>query len=82
MWLLACQQWKMAGVPILVPFNKSGGWSPDEPDAGFYAAYLDDPEFRLPQGRWEVTAYAPFSVRDCDSGEDINLKASVTLTVQ
>ena len=82
LWLLACQHWDMTNLPLAVPFAKAGGWSADAPDAAFYEAYFDDPEFRLPPGRWEVSAHAPFSLGDCGSGQDINLKATITLTVQ
>ena len=79
--LLACQYWEMGRNPLAYPFRKGGGYSPDEPNAAFYAAYFDEPEFRLPPGRWEVSALAPFSLGDC-GGRSIGLKASVTLTVQ
>jgi hypothetical protein len=81
LWLLACQYWTMTRVPLAVAFAKSGGWSPEEPDAAFYEAYLDDPEFRLPSGVWQVSAIAPLSIGDC-TGQDVSLKATVTLTVQ
>jgi hypothetical protein len=80
-WLMACQHWTMTRGHLAVPFAKSGGWSAEDPDAAFYEAYIDDPEFRLPPGRWEVSAIAPFSIGEC-TGQSVYLKASVTLTVQ
>ena len=81
-WRLACVTWQMTNVPLGVPFNKSVAYSPDEPDAAFYQAYFDDPEFRLPAGRWQVSAVAPpFAVGGC-SGENVDLRAGFTLTVK
>ena len=81
LWLLACQYWEMTRSPLAYPFRKGGGYSPDEPNAAFYEAYFDDPEFRLPPGRWEVSALAPLSIGDC-AGQNVSLKATLTLTVQ
>jgi hypothetical protein len=81
LWLLACVTWKMTAVPLAIPFRKSGGYSPDEPDAAFYEAYFAEAEFRLPAGRWRVSALGPFSVGDC-SGPNVNLRAGFTLTVK
>ena len=81
LWLMACAYWEMSRNPLAFPFRKGGGYSSDEPNAAFYEAWLAEPEFRLPPGRWEVSAFAPFSLGQC-SGRNINLEATVTLTVQ
>lgn len=82
-WLLACQSWLMTRLPITTPFHKGGGYSADDPDAAFYRQFFADPEFRLPAGRWQITATAPFSLGpDSCGGPPINLRASVTLTVE
>ena len=82
-WELACATWQMTRVPLAYPFRKSGGYSPDEPDAAFYEAYMADPEFRLPERRWAVTAVAPFMTGPgCVGGQAINLRASFVITVQ
>jgi hypothetical protein len=80
LWLMACAYWEMSRNPLAYPFRKGGG-SPDEPNAAFYEVWSAEPEFLLPPGRWEVSALAPFSLGQC-SGRNINLKATVTLTVQ
>ena len=82
-WHLACQSWLMTRNPITTAFRKSGGWSADDPDVDWYEAFLADPEFRLPAGRWRVTATAPFSLGpDACGGPSVDLRASVTLIVE
>ncbi len=44
------------GVVVEYPLAKSGGYSPDEPFAPFYAAYFDSPELQLPAGTWTISA--------------------------
>lgn len=68
------------GVPQQVPFQKSGGWSADDPNAAFWKAYFDDPLFRLPSGRWRVIAQAAFVVPEC-GGEGQLLEAPLDLVV-
>ncbi len=82
-WLLACASWTMNRAPLSTPLIKSGGWDANDPDAAFYQLFVDDPEFRLPVGRWEVAADAPFSLGpDSCGGQSVNLHASLTLIVQ
>jgi hypothetical protein len=51
--------------PYVVEYRKSGGWSPgDDPNEAFYEHFFADPEFRLPAGRWEVTAWARFATEE------------------
>ena len=51
--------------PYLVEYRKSGGWSPgDDPNEAFYEEFFADPEFRLPPGSWEITAWARFATQD------------------
>lgn len=82
-WLLACVSWTMSPDPITTPLIKGAGWDAADPDAAFYQQWIADPEFRLPVGRWEVAADAPFSLGpDSCGGQDVALHASITLTVQ
>jgi hypothetical protein len=53
-------------VPVAFPFRKSGGFSDDDPNADFYRAYFADPVFRLPAGRWRVTASAGGYLEPCE----------------
>lgn len=68
--------------PIVSPYAKSGGWSDGDPNEAFYRAFFDDPEFRLPPGRWRVSAVANFLTEAGCQGSSIQLDASVILTVE
>ncbi len=46
------------GVPLVVPYEKSGGFSATDPNAAWYRAFFADPLLRLPEGRWELSALA------------------------
>lgn len=46
------------GVPLVVPYKKSGGFSATDPNAAWYRAFFADPLLRLPEGRWELSALA------------------------
>lgn len=68
------------GAVVAYPLVKSGGYSPDEPLAPFYAAYFDSPELRLPAGTWTISAGGSWYVGDC--GDELHeLSASVTVVV-
>jgi hypothetical protein len=67
--------------PMVVPYAKSGGWSNDDPDAAFYRAFFADPVFRLPRGRWQISATAAFTVGEC-GGPSHALDAAVTIVVE
>jgi hypothetical protein len=71
-----------AGQPITTPFQKSGGYSPDEPNATFYASFFADPVFRLPAGEWQVTASATFDDGETCTASPIQMAATITLTIE
>ena len=54
------------GVRTAVPFAKSGGWTGEDPDAAFYAAFFRDPQLHLPIGRWRITASASGFLAECE----------------
>jgi hypothetical protein len=68
--------------PVRYPFQKSGGFSADDPNADAYEAYLNDPLLRLPPGTWRISAGASgyLGPGDC-VGPLLNLQAEVTVTV-
>jgi hypothetical protein len=73
----------MTRAGITTPFHKGGGWTAEDPDAAFYEQFSADPEFRLPAGRWQVSAVAPISLGPVDcGGTTVNLRASLVLTVE
>lgn len=69
-------------VAVEYPLAKSGGYSPDEPLAPFYAAYFASEELRLPAGTWTISAGGGWYVGDCGRGQLHELGASVTVTVE
>ena len=69
------------GTAVDYPFEKSGGYSPDEPLAPFYEAYFDSAELRLPAGTWTISAGGSWYIGDC--GDELHeLSASVTVVVE
>ena len=78
-----CGAHEMArGVLVEYPFAKSGGYSPDEPLAPFYAAYFNSRELRLPAGTWTISAGGGwYTGSDCGD-EPHSLTASITLVVE
>ena len=76
-----CAPWTLrAGVPLDVPFQKSGGYSADDPNVAFIKGYLGDPALSLPAGRWGIVARATFLVGACELPER-TLEASVAFEV-
>jgi hypothetical protein len=77
-----CSQHAFAqGQPVRYLFQKSGGFSADDPNARVYEAYLNDPLLRLPPGTWRIGAGAGGSLgRDC-TGLHLNLQAEIVVTV-
>jgi hypothetical protein len=68
------------GVPVPIPFQKSGGFSADDPNADFYRVYFADPVLRLPAGRWRIAATANGFLRPCEMNApmvDIRLEAEI-----
>jgi hypothetical protein len=74
------------GQPVAYPFSKSGGFSPEMPDADFMSRYLNivdgraDPVLRLPAGTWRVFAEAQFAEGGC-SGTAHKLEVGITIVV-
>lgn len=78
-----CRRYEVpAGIAVEHPFSKTGGWSEDDPNAGFYRAYFSSPDLRLPAGNWTISASTNFNEgADC-TGPLHNLTASVKVTVE
>jgi hypothetical protein len=70
-----------AATPVTSGIVKSGGWSDDMPDAGFYSGFFADPAVRLPPGDWDITAYANLVEGPGCSGDQVDLKATVRVHV-
>ena len=56
----------LRGVPVRAPFQKSGGFAEDDPNADFYRVYFADPVLRLPSGRWRIAATASGFLVPCE----------------
>lgn len=69
------------GQEIEFPFKKSGAYSPDDPNAGFWRTYLSDPQLRLPRGRWRIEATASLYIGEC-GGPEHQLRGAVTVQVE
>ena len=68
------------GAPFNSQIIKSGGFSANDPDAGFYVDFFEDPELHLPPGTWDITANASFSRGRC--GEDPrHLEATIRIAI-
>jgi hypothetical protein len=74
--------------PMVVPFTKDGGFPIEPPGLGevpdsvFWRAYLEDPLFRLPSGRYLVRAVAGFYVATCTGTRGFHsLSTGVEITV-
>jgi hypothetical protein len=68
-------------TPITSRYAKSGGWSQDDPAADFWEEWFRDPELRLPAGRWRLESAAQFVIgADC-SGQQVDLRTAVEITV-
>jgi hypothetical protein len=82
-WTDDCAQHLIrAGQPINVPYAKSGGWSEDDPHAAFYRAFFGERAFRLPAGRWRITAISRFDAGVTCTANPLELSASIELEVR
>jgi hypothetical protein len=83
-WDDVCRHYAIRlGQPTTTPFRKSGGWTAEDPNAGFYQQFFSDPLFRLPPGSWRITAQASFRTGpDCGGGRLVDMHASLLITVQ
>jgi hypothetical protein len=70
-----------AGLPLSIPFIKNGGYSGDDPNAGYWKAFFDDPVLRLPAGRWRLSANFQGMTSDRCEGAMHRLQAAVTFDV-
>ena len=74
-----------AESPMTSALTKSVGWTPDDPNAGFYQQWADDPEYHLPSGQWDITAWVQLFEGTCndiepDDVRDLRTTARITVT--
>jgi hypothetical protein len=70
-----------AGPPRTIPFSKSGGYAPEDPNADFMETYFSDPVLRLPAGTWRIDAVTHATIGEGCTGEPLQLTASVEVVV-
>lgn len=70
-----------AGVSTHYSFAKSGGWSPDDPNAEFMEIYHSDPALTLPAGTWRIDVTAVGTLGEGCAGETVDLTASIEIGV-
>lgn len=70
------------GEPTVVPFAKSGGWSPGDPNADFLRTYFSEPELILPPGTWRIDITTSGTLGDgCGTGELLGHGLALVVTV-
>jgi len=70
-----------AGEPTVVPFSKSGGYSPEDPNAAFMDVYLADPQLTLPAGTWRIDVAAYGTIGPGCTGAQLDLEIALVVTV-
>jgi hypothetical protein len=70
-----------ADTPFTAGLQKAGGYSPGEPNADFYRAFLAAPYVALPEGRWDVTAVTIFAEGPGCSGTRYEFATTVRVTI-
>lgn len=70
-----------AGEPLIVPFSKSGGYSPDDPNADFLELYFADPALTLPPGAWRIDVATHGLLGEGCDGPPLQLEVSLVVTV-
>lgn len=70
------------GEEKVLPFQKSGGWSADDPNADYFEAFYADSALVLPPGEYTLSAVMEYSTDENDVvGTQQTLIAFVNITV-
>ena len=70
-----------AAEPLVVPFFKSGGYSPGDPNAEFMETYNATPDLTLPAGTWRIDVTAHGTLGEGCGGQQLGHKLSLVVTV-
>jgi hypothetical protein len=71
------------GEEQTLPFQKSGGWSADDPNADYYEAFYADSALVLPPGEYTLSAVMEYATDENDVvGTQQTLIASLNITVE
>lgn len=81
-WTADCVKSSIDAAGQLIPFEKAGGWSSDDPMAAQFQQFMADPFFRLPPGTYRITALADFYLAECaQDAPHVDLSTSIDLVV-
>lgn len=85
---LSCRTFSFArGQAERYPFVKSGGFSPQDPDADWIGAYFNvsgtvpNPTLYLPAGTWHIFAVTDVAEGGCGGAPRYTLRAAITIVV-
>lgn len=71
-----------AGEPLIVPFSKSGGYNPEDPNAAdFLERYFADRALTLPPGAWRIDVTTQGLLGEGCDGPPLQLEVSLVVTV-
>ena len=70
-----------ADEPLVVPFQKSGGFSPGDENAEFMELYNSSPELTLPAGTWRIDVTTSGNIGPGCTGELLDLALELIVTV-
>ena len=69
------------GEPLVVPFFKSGGYSPGDPNAEFMETYQATPDLTLPAGTWQIDVTAHGTLGEGCDGQQLGHALTLEVTV-
>ena len=70
-----------ADEPLVVPFQKSGGFSPGDENAEFMEIYNATPELTLPPGTWRIDVTTSGNIGPGCTGQLLDLALELIVTV-
>ncbi|MDD5018352.1 MAG: hypothetical protein PHO15_09665 [Eubacteriales bacterium] len=69
------------GEAVTYDFEKSGGYSADDPNADFWASYFAEEDLILPAGEYEITAMMDGDIAEGDDDSKYRQSVSIAVTV-
>ncbi len=68
--------------PVRFPFNKSGAYSEQDPNAAFWKAYFSEPKLLLEPGEYEITTGYSYTLDEDYAGKEYKMQATTKITVE
>ena len=69
------------GIVYHFVYQKSGGWSADDPNAAFWEAFFSEADLLLPVGEYVITLSGGFSLSEQVLGSESGLRAELNIRV-